>query len=186
MAEFFTWIALLALAAVSERVLAARRPAAAEVSPAGRLSDVLVQTATVVAIAGPPISAAILQLRPGPVSAWLGAAVAGCGLLLRTVAMRRLGRRYLLTPGPIPAHIVVIADGPYAVVRHPGYSGLLLYFVGLALLTGGPVGSLFTLPLIGGTLVRIRLEERMLVEELGNDYLEYAEVVRWKLVPRIL
>lgn len=76
----------------------------------------------------------------------------------------------------------VITTGPYRYVRHPGYSGGLLF-----LLCSGPaLGSWWSmLPMLlaaGGLVRRTRLEDRMLQEELPG-YAGYAQRVRYRLIP---
>jgi protein-S-isoprenylcysteine O-methyltransferase Ste14 len=78
----------------------------------------------------------------------------------------------------------VVTTGPYAYVRHPMYAGALLYGIGAPLLLGSWWGLLAaSLPfvLLG---VRAVLEERTLSAEL-EGYAEYAETVRYRLVPRV-
>jgi protein-S-isoprenylcysteine O-methyltransferase Ste14 len=78
----------------------------------------------------------------------------------------------------------VIDSGPYAVVRHPGYAGILLYNFAapvalgswMALAPAGAAGLLF--------LVRTVLEDRTLQKELAG-YTEYAQRVRYKLIPGV-
>lgn len=76
----------------------------------------------------------------------------------------------------------VIASGPYKIVRHPGYLAGILYALSIPLI----IGSVFTFVpvavyvlLIG---VRTLLEDRTLHEEL-NGYSEYAEKVKYRLLP---
>ncbi len=78
----------------------------------------------------------------------------------------------------------VISTGPYAHLRHPGYSGALAYTLGTplaldsvpALLPAGLCAALFVL--------RTALEDRTLKAEL-EGYAEYARRVRWRLIPAI-
>jgi protein-S-isoprenylcysteine O-methyltransferase Ste14 len=78
----------------------------------------------------------------------------------------------------------VIQTGPYAVVRHPGYTGACLLFVGTAL----ALGSLWALiPAILACLilvVRTAWEDRTLREELPG-YKEYTQRVRYRLIPGV-
>lgn len=78
----------------------------------------------------------------------------------------------------------VIDTGPYAVVRHPLYSGALLMCMGIPL----ALGSFWALiPAAAGTVtlvVRIVLEDRTLQAEL-DGYREYAGRVRYRLVPGV-
>ena len=79
-------------------------------------------------------------------------------------------------------HHRVISSGPYAFVRHPMYSGIMLFFVGVPLLLGSwwgvAIAPLFAV-LFG---IRARIEERALVEGLPG-YADYAARVRYRLVP---
>jgi protein-S-isoprenylcysteine O-methyltransferase Ste14 len=78
----------------------------------------------------------------------------------------------------------VIETGPYAIVRHPMYTGFSLMGFGLAL----GLGSWWTLILaalaMGLLAFRISFEEKMLSKEL-EGYLEYKEKVKYKLIPKI-
>lgn len=76
----------------------------------------------------------------------------------------------------------VISTGPYAHVRHPMYSGMILFFTGAPLLLGSWWG-LAMLPLFAALFaVRIGIEERTLREGLPG-YADYAARVRYRLVP---
>jgi protein-S-isoprenylcysteine O-methyltransferase Ste14 len=79
---------------------------------------------------------------------------------------------------------VVITTGPYAYVRHPGYAGTLLAFISLPV----ALGSLWALlPASAGLslwVVRTFLEDRTLQKGL-EGYTEYAQRVRWRLIPCI-
>lgn len=80
---------------------------------------------------------------------------------------------------------VVIDTGPYAYVRHPGYSGAIPYlaFAGLAL--GSWLSTLATgIPFLLLTLRRILIEDAMLHKGLPG-YEEYAARVRYRLIPGI-
>jgi protein-S-isoprenylcysteine O-methyltransferase Ste14 len=79
---------------------------------------------------------------------------------------------------------IVITNGPYAYVRHPGYAGSLLAFIALPV----ALGSVWALvPALAGLslwVVRTYLEDRTLHKELA-DYSQYASRVPWRLVPGI-
>jgi protein-S-isoprenylcysteine O-methyltransferase Ste14 len=78
----------------------------------------------------------------------------------------------------------VITTGPYAIVRHPMYSGGILYFVGLPLLLGSWIGRALAPILIAALTLRIGVEERTLTEAL-RDYADYARRVRYRLIPGV-
>lgn len=79
----------------------------------------------------------------------------------------------------------VVADGPYAYVRHPGYLGALV----MALCSGPALGSwlaaaIFVVSGLPFLIYRAVTEDRVLRAELPG-YQEYAGSVRWRLVPGI-
>jgi len=78
----------------------------------------------------------------------------------------------------------VITRGPYAFVRHPGYAGPILAHVCLPLALGSLWGLLPALAGCACLVLRIGFEERMLRTELAG-YPEYAQRVRWRLLPYV-
>jgi protein-S-isoprenylcysteine O-methyltransferase Ste14 len=76
----------------------------------------------------------------------------------------------------------VVSTGPYAWVRHPMYSGTVLFFVGAPLLLGSWWGVAMS-PLFAVLFaIRIAIEERALIAGLP-DYADYTTRVRYRLVP---
>jgi len=76
----------------------------------------------------------------------------------------------------------VISTGPYAVVRHPMYAGVLVMVAGVPLALGSWWGLailLITMPVL---IVRILDEEKFLEKDLPG-YQQYAQTVRHRLVP---
>ncbi|HXV17608.1 MAG TPA: isoprenylcysteine carboxylmethyltransferase family protein [Gemmatimonadaceae bacterium] len=78
----------------------------------------------------------------------------------------------------------VIDTGPYAVVRHPMYAGLIPVMAGLALWLGSLAGALLAVVPVTFLAIRIVVEERMLNDRLPG-YSEYRQRVRARLVPGI-
>jgi protein-S-isoprenylcysteine O-methyltransferase Ste14 len=76
----------------------------------------------------------------------------------------------------------VVTTGPYAYVRHPMYAGALFFIVGAPLLLGSWWGLAGAALLVLAMAIRAVLEERALKAEL-KGYAEYAERVRYRLVP---
>jgi protein-S-isoprenylcysteine O-methyltransferase Ste14 len=76
----------------------------------------------------------------------------------------------------------VISTGPYAWVRHPGYTGVLLFTIGTPALLGSEWAAVPSAITFVVLIVRTMLEDRTLQAEL-DGYREYASRVRWKLVP---
>jgi len=78
----------------------------------------------------------------------------------------------------------VIDPGPYAVVRHPMYSGAVLSFAAIALLLGSWWGLILSPVFFVLFSVRARLEERALASGLPG-YADYLARVRYRLVPGV-
>jgi protein-S-isoprenylcysteine O-methyltransferase Ste14 len=104
----------------------------------------------------------------------LGLVLMAAGLVIRQWAILTLGR-YFTVDVRIHPNQTVVDRGPYRWVRHPSYTGLVLFFVGLGLALGN-WASLVVLAALpaAGLLVRIRAEERALFTSLGDDYRRYA------------
>lgn len=81
-------------------------------------------------------------------------------------------------------HHHVISTGPYAVVRHPMYSSIMLFFVGVPLLLGANWGLLFAPLFLVLFAIRTRIEERALVAGLSG-YADYAARVRYRMLPGV-
>ena len=75
------------------------------------------------------------------------------------------------------AHHHVVDTGPYAIVRHPIYTGLLLAIVATVLLRGTIVTLTGSALIAVGIYVKARLEEEFLRQQLGESYDAYARRV---------
>lgn len=122
-------------------------------------------------------------LIPGGAVPFVAGTVLGwLGLLLRWWSFVALGR-YFTTVLKTSPDQVVVERGPYRVLRHPSYSGLLLALLGCGLMLGNWVGLLGSLVLLLAAVVyRIRIEERALIATLGDAYRAFAKS-RARLVP---
>jgi len=78
----------------------------------------------------------------------------------------------------------VVTTGPYRVVRHPGYVGILLYWIGTPLTLGSAWALLPAALDVSVTVLRAALEDRTLHGEL-TGYAEYAQRVRYRLIPYV-
>jgi protein-S-isoprenylcysteine O-methyltransferase Ste14 len=79
---------------------------------------------------------------------------------------------------------VVVARGPYATVRHPGYAGMLLVTLASPILLGTLWGLAPASVLVAVMVARTVLEDRTLRAELGG-YAEYAARVKYRLLPGV-
>lgn len=78
----------------------------------------------------------------------------------------------------------VISSGPYAIVRHPMYIGLLTVFIGTPLALGSWWALLTLIPALPTLALRIRYEERFLTQNLPG-YPTYCQKVPHRLIPKI-
>ena len=78
----------------------------------------------------------------------------------------------------------VVREGPYAVVRHPMYTSLMVVTASIALLLGSWLALIPALIIAVLLVIRTWFEDRMLRDELGG-YREYALDVRQRLVPGV-
>ncbi|MFD2053115.1 methyltransferase family protein [Mesorhizobium calcicola] len=76
----------------------------------------------------------------------------------------------------------VISTGPYALVRHPMYVGVLVLVVGAPLALGSYWGLLFLLLNVPILVLRVLDEEKMLQSDL-DGYTDYMRAVRYRLIP---
>jgi protein-S-isoprenylcysteine O-methyltransferase Ste14 len=99
---------------------------------------------------------------------WLCAALVGVGVAVAWWARLHLGRMWSAGITRKTDHRVV-DSGPYALVRHPIYTGLLLALLATAAAKGTIFGVAGFLILLIGFWSKARLEERWLTAELGED-----------------
>ena len=125
------------------------------------------------------------QLLPwSPWQFWVGAALTAAGLLFAVWARRHIGRNWSGSVTLKQGH-ELITSGPYALVRHPIYTGLLLAFAGSALVRGEWRGVLAVALVLAALWRKLRLEEQWMREQFGAVYEAYsARVVA--LIPGLL
>ncbi len=105
------------------------------------------------------------------------------GLMIALVAVFTLRRFYLSTLVIVEGHQLV-TRGIYSYIRHPIYFGVIIAIMGVPVSAPSLFGFLVMSLLIPIILIRIRMEEEMLIEEFGDAYRSYKETTR-KLIPFI-
>jgi protein-S-isoprenylcysteine O-methyltransferase Ste14 len=114
----------------------------------------------------------------------LGVLLGWAGALLRWWSFVSLGR-YFTVVVVTSADQPVIDRGPYRVLRHPSYTGLLLMFAGVGLMTGNWLSTAGAIVLVLIAVVhRVRIEERALIAASGDRYREFA-AGRARLIPHV-
>jgi protein-S-isoprenylcysteine O-methyltransferase Ste14 len=177
---WLTWLASWAVAAVWTTKTVARQ------SGASRLAHgVLVWAGGLLLFARParlgPFARPLFP--PSPWTAWAGVILCAAGLTFTWWARIHIGRFWSGTV-TLKADHVLIRNGPYALTRHPIYTGLLLALTGTALARDSLAALVGLALLLAGLVVKIRQEERLLLDHFGPAYAAYrAEVPA--LIPRI-
>jgi protein-S-isoprenylcysteine O-methyltransferase Ste14 len=114
----------------------------------------------------------------------VGMVLAFAGLTLAFVATRRLGTAMTANPIPKP-DAELVTGGPFSLVRHPIYGGLISFLVGTSLVLDSMFGLLVTALLVALLLVKSSFEERqMRMRHAG--YLAYKQRVPRRLIPFLL
>ncbi|SRR5579875_2893488 len=116
---------------------------------------------------------------------WLGIALIYAGIAFRLYAIHTLGS-YFTTRVATTAGQAVIESGPYRFIRHPSYAGMLIILLGFALTCAN---WLSLLVIMGCALIglgyRIAVEERVLQQQLGQQYQDYMRRTK-RLIPFVV
>ena len=120
-----------------------------------------------------PLRWLYLQLWPGLLSFWLGAFIMIAGLGFAVWAREHLGSNWSRSVTIKHGH-ELITTGPYAVVRHPIYTGILAGFLGTAIALSQVRGfiSFFLIFLI--FWLKFRMEEQWMRSQFAETYTTYA------------
>ncbi|WP_410619945.1 methyltransferase family protein [Amycolatopsis sp. cmx-8-4] len=114
----------------------------------------------------------------------VGLVLGWLGLLLRWWSFHSLGKYFTVTVQTSEDQPVV-DRGPYRVLRHPSYTGLLLIFAGGGLIADNWVSAAGPVVVLLIALIhRIGIEEHALGEALGSRYRQFA-ADRARLVPYV-
>ncbi len=132
-----------------------------------------------------PLPWLYLQLWPvGFWPFWLGAAVTIAGLLFAVWARAHLGRNWSRSVTIKQGH-ELITTGPYAVVRHPIYTGVLTGLLGTAIALSQVRGFIAFVLFFLAFWTKLRMEEQWMRSQFGEAYATYAHQTA-ALVPYLL
>ena len=116
--------------------------------------------------------------------AWTGIVLCIVGFALCIWARFTLGRNWsgLVT---LKAGHELIARGPYSLVRHPIYTGLLAMFVATVIVLGH-VAGVVAMPFVFMSLwIKLRYEEKVMLKQFPNEYAAYQRRVK-RIIPFVL
>lgn len=133
----------------------------------------------------PPLA---FMARPLPVSMlvmhWIGAGAAVLGVLIAIWARVSLGRNWSGVVTLKQDHELV-TSGPYAAIRHPIYTALILLFVGTAFLVASPGAFLGLLCVVWSCWVKLRQEEVLMLQQFPDSYPPYMARSK-RLIPGLV
>ena len=106
------------------------------------------------------------------------------GLIIRVTSILTLKKQFTYTVTKVENH-ELIEHGLYKTIRHPGYLGQLIIFLGIAAsLSNWLSVLLMIIPVFLGYSYRIVVEEKFMIEQMGQKYVDYQKRTK-KLIPKI-
>jgi len=118
--------------------------------------------------------------------AWVrypGLVLLAMGFLVMNWAEASLGKLFSIQVEVQEGHRLV-TEGPYRLLRHPRYAGILLFNTGLALVFRSWLGLILVVALAGVLLWRVHDEEALMRREFGADWEAYS-ARSWRFIPFI-
>jgi protein-S-isoprenylcysteine O-methyltransferase Ste14 len=141
-----------------------------------RILRVLTFVVVIILLCAPNLPIPWLDLPVGPgglLDFWIGAAVNIAGLLFAVWAREHLGRNWSRAVTIKQDH-ELITSGPYALVRHPIYTGILTGFLGSAIALSQVRGYLAFVLIFCSFWAKLRLEEKWMRSQFGDTYAAYV------------
>jgi protein-S-isoprenylcysteine O-methyltransferase Ste14 len=114
----------------------------------------------------------------------IGSVLVVIGLVIRISSILKLKQQFTYKVTEIENH-ELIDTGLYRYIRHPGYLGQLIIFLGIATSLSNWLSVLaMIIPVLTGYLNRIRVEEKFMIQQMGGRYIDYQSRTK-KLIPNI-
>jgi protein-S-isoprenylcysteine O-methyltransferase Ste14 len=124
-----------------------------------------------------------LQLTPpDPLFGTIGVALNLAGVACAIWARLALGHNWSGLVMAVRDGHALVQTGPYAIMRHPIYTGLLAAILGTALTIGTLASWLAVAAGLAGILIRVKIEETLMAAEFGEAHAGYRERTK-KLIP---
>jgi protein-S-isoprenylcysteine O-methyltransferase Ste14 len=138
---------------------------------------------------GYALSFAIGATKIGRMPNWniffaIGAVLVVLGLAIRILSIMTLRQYFTYSVAKVEGH-QLIESGLYKNIRHPGYLGQLMIFLGFSISLSNWLSIiLMMIPIAIGYIYRIKVEERFMAEQLGEIYLNYQKRTK-RIIPLI-
>jgi protein-S-isoprenylcysteine O-methyltransferase Ste14 len=114
----------------------------------------------------------------------IGMVLVVIGFVIRLHSILTLKQYFTYSVAKVEGHRIV-ETGLYKFIRHPGYLGQLIFFMGISISISNWLSILaMMIPVTLGYLYRINVEERFMIEQLGKDYLNYQARTK-RIIPMI-
>lgn len=106
------------------------------------------------------------------------------GLIIRIHSILTLRQFFTYSVTKVENH-KLIETGLYKIIRHPGYLGQLVIFLGISISLSNWLSIiLMMIPVAIGYIYRIMIEEKFMIEQIGENYLNYMQRTK-RLIPMI-
>ncbi len=114
----------------------------------------------------------------------IGAIFSMTGLIIRINSILTLKKQFTYTVTKIENH-QLIETGLYKIIRHPGYLGQLIIFLGISTSLSNWLSILSMIISVSiGYIYRIKTEEKFMIEQMGDRYIDYQKRTK-RLIPMI-
>jgi protein-S-isoprenylcysteine O-methyltransferase Ste14 len=114
---------------------------------------------------------------------WAGIGLMVAGLAVRSYAVHSLGRAFSVY-ATVREGQGLVESGPYRLLRHPAYTGVLLWLIGIGFAFGNPfsLAVVVGVPFLWGYRYRMQVEETLLLGAWGDTYRDYMRRT-YRLIP---
>ena len=135
------------------------------------------------------LSFAIGATKIGRMNGWntffaVGVVLVVIGLIIRITSILTLKQYFTYSVSKVEDQ-PLIEKGLYKIIRHPGYLGQLLIFLGISISVSNWLSILLMMtPVSIGYLYRMKVEERFMIAQLGENYLNYQKRTK-RIIPMI-
>ena len=114
----------------------------------------------------------------------IGMALVVIGFIIRIYSILTLNQYFTYSVAKVENH-KIISTGLYKFIRHPGYLGQLTIFMGISISISNWLSILLMMiPVTLGYLYRIKVEEKFMTDQFGEDYKNYQDRTK-RIIPML-